>query len=108
MQKSMKSLVVLGACLVLILGITGCDDDDSLPDAVSFGTNEVAAIAQGTTTALDTVLSLAVAGFSQNGAQVVELGPVNASIHGIDEHVSVEELEILSRIYERILEKLLL
>ncbi len=42
------------------------------------------------------------------GAQVIELGPVNASIHGVDEHVSVEELEMLSRVYERILEKLLL
>lgn len=41
------------------------------------------------------------------GAEVVELGPVNASIHRIDEHVSVEELELLSRIYERILENLL-
>ncbi len=41
------------------------------------------------------------------GAQVVELGPVNASIHKIDEHVGVDDLEILSRIYERILEKLL-
>lgn len=45
---------------------------------------------------------------AQTGAQVVELGPVNASIHRIDEHVSVEDLETLSRIYERILEKLLL
>ncbi len=45
---------------------------------------------------------------ARTGAQVVELGPVNASIHSIDEHVGVEELETLSRIYERILEKLLL
>ena len=45
---------------------------------------------------------------ARTGAQVVELGPVNASIHAIDEHVSVEELEMLSRVYERILEKLLL
>ena len=45
---------------------------------------------------------------ARTGAQVVELGPVNASIHRIDEHVRVEELETLSRIYERILEKLLL
>ena len=45
---------------------------------------------------------------ARTGAQVVELGPVNASIHSIDEHVSVEDLELLSRIYERILEKLLL
>ena len=45
---------------------------------------------------------------ARSGTQVVELGPVNASIHGIDEHVSVEQLEMLSHIYERILEKLLL
>jgi succinyl-diaminopimelate desuccinylase len=45
---------------------------------------------------------------ARSGAQVVELGPVNASIHSIDEHVSVDDLEMLSRIYERILEKLLL
>lgn len=45
---------------------------------------------------------------ARTGAQVIELGPVNASIHSIDEHVSVEELEVLSKIYECILEKLLL
>lgn len=42
------------------------------------------------------------------GAQVVELGPINASIHQIDEHVSVADLDSLSAIYERILEHLLL
>ncbi|MDF9391842.1 MULTISPECIES: succinyl-diaminopimelate desuccinylase [Methylococcus] len=41
------------------------------------------------------------------GAQVVELGPINASIHKIDEHVDVEDLEVLSAIYERILGYLL-
>lgn len=41
------------------------------------------------------------------GAQVVELGPVNASIHKIDEHVGVAELNTLSTIYEKILQKLL-
>ena len=41
------------------------------------------------------------------GAQVVELGPVNDSIHKIDEHVDVAELEQLSRIYQRVLERLL-
>ena len=44
---------------------------------------------------------------ARTGAQVVELGPVNASIHSVDEHVSVDELEMLSGIYERVLEKLL-
>jgi succinyl-diaminopimelate desuccinylase len=42
------------------------------------------------------------------GAAVVELGPVNASIHKIDENVEVEELRQLARIYRRALEELLL
>lgn len=41
------------------------------------------------------------------GAQVVELGPLNASIHKVNEHVAVRDLDLLSQIYERILEKLL-
>jgi len=41
------------------------------------------------------------------GAQVVELGPVNASIHKIDENVAVAELERLSEIYHNILKILL-
>jgi succinyl-diaminopimelate desuccinylase len=41
------------------------------------------------------------------GAEVVELGPVNASIHKIDENVKVEDLEILSNIFEKILIKLI-
>ncbi len=42
------------------------------------------------------------------GAQVLELGPLNATIHQIDECVNIEELEQLSRIYARILGHLLL
>jgi succinyl-diaminopimelate desuccinylase len=45
---------------------------------------------------------------ARSGAQVIELGPVNASIHSIDEHVDTEDLELLSKIYERILEKLIM
>ncbi|MCD8512746.1 MAG: succinyl-diaminopimelate desuccinylase [Nitrincola sp.] len=41
------------------------------------------------------------------GAQVVELGPINATIHQIDERVSIADLDTLSDIYERILVKLL-
>ncbi|WP_405244114.1 succinyl-diaminopimelate desuccinylase [Lentisalinibacter salinarum] len=44
---------------------------------------------------------------SPAGAQVVELGPVNASIHKIDEHVRVEDIVRLTAVYERILEALL-
>ena len=41
------------------------------------------------------------------GAQVIELGPVNATIHKINERVLVADLDRLSRVYERILEELL-
>ena len=41
------------------------------------------------------------------GAQVVELGPVNATIHKIDECVAVEDLDRLSSMYEHILIELL-
>ena len=41
------------------------------------------------------------------GAQVLELGPVNASIHKINEHVRVSDLDRLSEIYQGILAKLL-
>lgn len=41
------------------------------------------------------------------GAQVVELGPVNATIHKINERVAVADLDALSRIYERTLVGLL-
>ena len=41
------------------------------------------------------------------GAQVLELGPLNATIHQIDECVSVDDLDRLSAMYEHILERLL-
>ena len=40
-------------------------------------------------------------------AEVIELGPVNASIHKLNEHIGLEELEILPRIYLDILRALL-
>ncbi|MCH9742530.1 MAG: succinyl-diaminopimelate desuccinylase [Proteobacteria bacterium] len=42
------------------------------------------------------------------GAQVIELGPLNESIHKIDEHVGVNDLISLSRIYCHILTTLLI
>jgi succinyl-diaminopimelate desuccinylase len=42
------------------------------------------------------------------GAQVVELGPVNATIHQIDERVLASDLDTLSEIYEAALRRLLL
>jgi len=42
------------------------------------------------------------------GAQVAELGPLNATIHQIDERVSTEDLECMALTSERLLEQLLL
>ncbi len=42
------------------------------------------------------------------GAQVIELGPLNSTIHKIDECVSVDDLNKLTLIYQRTLENLLL
>jgi succinyl-diaminopimelate desuccinylase len=39
--------------------------------------------------------------------EVVEFGPLNASIHKLNEHVAVEDIEQLSAIYQKTLEKLL-
>jgi len=42
------------------------------------------------------------------GAQLIELGPVNETIHKINECVSVDDLELLSTTYSKILENILL
>jgi len=73
---------------------------------------EAAREAIRTVSGLDTELSTA-GGTSDGrfiaptGAQVLELGPLNATIHKIDECVAVADLDRLSAMYERILEKLL-
>ncbi|MCP5436571.1 MAG: succinyl-diaminopimelate desuccinylase [Chromatiaceae bacterium] len=41
------------------------------------------------------------------GAQVLELGPLNATIHQVDECVAVDDLDRLSAMYEKVLEHLL-
>lgn len=41
------------------------------------------------------------------GAQCVEIGPVNASIHKVDEHIAVADLEALPDLYHALLERLL-
>ena len=41
------------------------------------------------------------------GAQVVELGPVNATIHQIDECIRAADLDVLSKLYEGTLQRLL-
>ncbi|NNC55291.1 MAG: succinyl-diaminopimelate desuccinylase, partial [Pseudomonadales bacterium] len=65
-----------------------------------------------TVTGLDTRLSTA-GGTSDgrfiapSGAQVLELGPVNATIHQVNERVVAAELDQLTQIYQRIMQHLL-
>jgi len=76
----------------------------ALVDAVSSATQEIS----GRTPELSTSGGTSDGRFiAPTGSQVVELGPRNATIHKIDECVSVEELDKLSAIYERMLEKIL-
>lgn len=77
--------------------------EGSLVEAAQAGIREI--------TGLETELSTA-GGTSDGrfiaplGTQVVELGPVNATIHKVDEQVRAADLDTLSAIYQRILEKL--
>ncbi len=41
------------------------------------------------------------------GSQIIELGPINASIHQRNEHVLIDDIPKLARIYEGIMERLL-
>jgi succinyl-diaminopimelate desuccinylase len=45
---------------------------------------------------------------SPAGADVVELGPVNASIHKVNEHVRIDDVVALTTMYRRIMELMLL
>ena len=44
---------------------------------------------------------------AKEGTQVIELGPVNATIHQVNESVLVQDLEDLSKIYYEVLSKIL-
>lgn len=75
-----------------------------LVDAVTSAIREVT----GTETELSTSGGTSDGRFiAPTGAQVVELGPVNATIHKVDEQVSARDLDLLSEIYERVLVRLL-
>ena len=42
------------------------------------------------------------------GAQCIEIGPVNASIHKVDEHVRVADLQALPALYHALIRRMLL
>ncbi len=58
----------------------------------------------GTKPKLSTSGGTSDARFIKNACPVVEIGLVGATMHAIDERVAVDELEALSRVYERALE----
>ena len=62
----------------------------------------------GVTTELSTTGGTSDARFiAPTGTEVVELGPINATIHQVDERINCAYLDILSDCYEQILVKLL-
>ena len=87
----------------VIGGLPFLTEPGTLVDAVS-----AAILAQtGITTQLSTTGGTSDGRFmAQICPQVIELGPPNASIHKIDEHVLVSEIEPLKNIYRRVLENL--
>lgn len=44
----------------------------------------------------------------RTGCEILEVGPINASIHKIDEHIALDELELLTQVYQQILMGLLI
>ncbi|MEW5756621.1 MAG: succinyl-diaminopimelate desuccinylase [Pseudomonadota bacterium] len=76
----------------------------TLVDAVSRAIRDVT----GLTTELSTSGGTSDGRFiAPTGAQVIELGPVNATIHKVNECVAAADLDLLTDIYRKILENLL-
>lgn len=86
-------------------GVPFITEAGELVDAVSQAISEV----QGFDTQLSTSGGTSDGRFiAPTGAQLVELGPVNATIHQIDENVNIQDLDTLTDMYEKVLEKTLL
>ena len=80
-----KSNTLIDSVIESIVAVTGINDVDQ---STAGGTSDGRFIAP-------------------TGSEVVEIGPLNASIHKIDEAVSIKELEKLVEIYLRVITKLL-
>jgi len=75
-----------------------------LVDVVSAAVREVTGVTPALSTSGGTSDGRFLAGISR---EVIEFGPVSASIHGIDEHVKLADIGPLSQIFERALGALL-
>jgi succinyl-diaminopimelate desuccinylase len=85
-------------------GLPFLTDGGKLLDAVVSTIKEVVGIETILSTAGGTSDGRLVA---PTGAEVVELGVINASIHKINEHADVHQMDVLSEMFERIVEKML-
>ncbi|MDX3773707.1 succinyl-diaminopimelate desuccinylase [Chromatiaceae bacterium AAb-1] len=84
-------------------GLPFLTDQGSLIDAIVIAVEQV----QGFTPRLETTGGTSDGRFiAPTGAQVAELGPCNATIHKVNEAVSVRELEQLTTMYQAILQQL--
>ena len=79
-------------------------DKGALVDAASESIKEITGINTELSTAGGTSDGRFIA---PTGSQVIELGPLNATIHKVNECVATNHLDELSMVYERIMEKLL-
>jgi len=75
-----------------------------LVDALSASIQEVTGISAELSTTGGTSDGRFIADIAR---EVVEFGPINASIHKIDENVGIEELDQLAQVYRGVLERLL-
>ena len=85
-------------------GLPFLTEPGDLVDAVSSSVREVTGIEAQLSTSGGTSDGRFIA---PHGTQVVELGPVNRTIHQVDECTSIRELESLSEVYEGVLRRLL-
>jgi succinyl-diaminopimelate desuccinylase len=88
----------------IIAGLPFLTQPGKLTDAVSAAVTEVT----GQTPVFSTTGGTSDGRFiAPTGAQVVELGVANATIHKVNECARVTDIERLSLVYERVMEKLL-
>lgn len=81
-------------------GLPFLTDSGTLVDATVTAIKEVSGIDTELSTAGGTSDGRFIA---PTGAQVIELGPINATIHQIDERVKASDLETLAQMYYHIL-----
>lgn len=80
-------------------------EDGKLVDAVKTTVRDVLGVETQASTSGGTSDARFIA---PTGAEVIELGPLNATIHKVNECVSIEDLERLCAVYERVLDILIL